>query len=203
MNADQGPIFLDVDTQRDFMEPSGNLYVPGAVDIVENLRRLVRTALRRGCPLIATVDVHAADDPEFADFPPHCVSGTEGARKIDATHVEGAARLELGAATVPARLLEAPALVVEKDAIDAFSNPAFRKVLDLFSAKECVVFGVATEHCVRCVVLGLLKLDMNVTVAEDAVKAVAPEKAAAALREMKEAGARFDTTAHISENLGG
>ena len=202
MNADKAPIFVDVDTQKDFMEPSGALYVPGAQDIVDNLRRLVKAALERGCPLIATVDAHAPDDPEFAAFPPHCVSGTEGASKIDATRVEGAARLKLGTECVPEDLLDAPSVVVEKARLDAFSRPVFKKVLGLFEANDCVVFGVATDYCVRCVALGLLGMGLSVTVAEDAVKAVDSEKGAAAIREMKDAGALFDTTARVCEVLG-
>ena len=32
-------VFVDIDTQRDFLDPAGALYVPGAVEIVPNLWR--------------------------------------------------------------------------------------------------------------------------------------------------------------------
>ena len=37
-NMLEGPlVFVDVDTQRDFLEPTGALYVPGSTEILANL----------------------------------------------------------------------------------------------------------------------------------------------------------------------
>lgn len=62
--------FLDVDTQVDFVEPSGKLYAQGAEAIKENLAALVALARARSIPLVASVDAHGPDDAEFAQFPP-------------------------------------------------------------------------------------------------------------------------------------
>ena len=51
-------IFYDVDTQNDFMNSSGALYVPGAEEIKENLRELAGYAVNKGMPVIASVDRH-------------------------------------------------------------------------------------------------------------------------------------------------
>ena len=37
-------IFWEVDVQRDFMLPGGNLYVPGAEKLIPNIRRLTDAA---------------------------------------------------------------------------------------------------------------------------------------------------------------
>ena len=77
--------FLDVDTQRDFMLPTGALYVPGAERILPKLRRLFDFARKNEISILSSVDAHVPDDPEFKQFPPHCVQGTEGQRKVDET----------------------------------------------------------------------------------------------------------------------
>ena len=58
-------VFFDVDTQLDFMYPSGALYVAGAEKIVEQIAALNRFAGAEGIPLISTTDAHAENDPEF------------------------------------------------------------------------------------------------------------------------------------------
>ena len=75
-------IFWEVDAQKDFMLPGGKLYVPGAERIIPNIKRLVDAARKAGILLVSSACAHAADDPEFASFPPHCIRGTEGARIV-------------------------------------------------------------------------------------------------------------------------
>ena len=38
--------FVDIDTQFDFMDPRGRLYVPGAEYIIDNIKKLFRYAKR-------------------------------------------------------------------------------------------------------------------------------------------------------------
>ena len=71
-------LFLDVDTQLDFLYPAGALYVPGAEQIVPAIAALNRYAMSRGIPLLSTVDAHTEDDPEFKTWPAHCVAGSLG-----------------------------------------------------------------------------------------------------------------------------
>src|SRR5690348_23021 len=88
-------VFVDVDVQRDFCEPSGALYVKGSPNDV--FRALTRFAVREGIPILGSVDSHAWDAWEFAsssnsgpngerpNFPDHCVKGTPGWLKVDGT----------------------------------------------------------------------------------------------------------------------
>ncbi|HEY9842781.1 MAG TPA: cysteine hydrolase family protein, partial [Candidatus Obscuribacterales bacterium] len=78
-------VFVDIDTQFDFMNPEGGLYVPGAESLDGNLRRLLAYAGSHDIPVLASADAHAPDDPEFQVFPPHCVKGTPGQLRVDAT----------------------------------------------------------------------------------------------------------------------
>ena len=71
-------IFFDIDSQLDFLYPAGALYVPGAEHIVPAIARLNHYAAAHGIPVISTTDAHTENDPEFRDWPPHCVAGTTG-----------------------------------------------------------------------------------------------------------------------------
>ncbi len=50
MNEPQ--VFLDMDTQVDFMLPTGSLYVPGAETIIPNLKKLMDYARERSIPVV-------------------------------------------------------------------------------------------------------------------------------------------------------
>ncbi|PYO80483.1 MAG: hypothetical protein DMD67_00345 [Gemmatimonadetes bacterium] len=85
-------IFWDVDTQYDFMHADGKLYVPEAERIVGNLKRLTDYAHAHGIRIVASADDHVTAHPEISDapdwattFPPHCMRGTPGQKKIPET----------------------------------------------------------------------------------------------------------------------
>src|SRR5438132_12743441 len=97
-------VFFDIDTQIDFMYPSGALYVPGAERIVDIVAELNRKA-----PLvISTMCAHSEDDPEFEVYGHHCVVGTIGQQKPPITLLND-----------PARQIPFP-----KQQLDVFSVPA-------------------------------------------------------------------------------
>src|SRR5215468_7735872 len=75
-------VFWEVDVQRDFMLPGGNLYVPGAEKLLPNIRRLTDAARQGKVFLVSHGDFHAPNDPEFKTFPPHCVKGTAGSELV-------------------------------------------------------------------------------------------------------------------------
>jgi len=184
--------FFDVDTQKDFMLRSGALYVPDAERIVPALGRLFDFAVKNGIPVLSSMDVHAPDDPEFARFPPHCVRGTDGARKLGDTLLPGAQTFS--AAPVGLDLAEVVGkcrqVVVEKATFDVFTNPLTERLVRVLPPRA-VVFGVATEYCVKAACLGLRRLGVQVTLVSDAVRGIAPQTEAAALAELAAAGVRF------------
>lgn len=157
-------VFFDVDTQLDFLYPAGALYVPGAEKIVPALARLTRFAVEHQIPIISTADAHAEDDPEFKLYKPHCVAGTVGQQKA-------------------APVTDATQIVIEKQHIDCFTNPNLRPLLDRLDADCYVVYGVASELCVRCAAFGLLDTGARVEVVTDAIRSLSPGKE----REMLEA----------------
>ena len=111
-------VFVDVDTQLDFLFPAGALYVPGAERILAALGQLNRYAGAHGIPLLSTADAHAENDPEFAAWPPHCVAGTLGQRKPAATLLENRAVIPNREASTA--FDRASQYIVEKQTIDVF-----------------------------------------------------------------------------------
>src|SRR5687767_13068311 len=86
-------IFVDIDTQFDFMDPAGKLYVPGAEQLGGPMEKLFTYAARAEIPVLSSVDEHAPDDPEFRQWPPHCVRGTPGQSKLPITIMARSATL--------------------------------------------------------------------------------------------------------------
>ncbi|RKY27135.1 MAG: isochorismatase [Planctomycetota bacterium] len=190
--------FLDIDTQHDFMDPDGALYVPGAGEIVGNLGRLVAYARDNNIPLLSSMDAHAGNDPEFAEFPPHCVKGTPGQRKIDETLLENTIIVPDRPGALPEGVRAGAQVIFEKPTFDVFDNPNFVEYIEREGYDEFVVFGVATDYCVRAAAAGLARRGFSVAVVTDAVRAVMLETGAKALEEMKGLGVKFKTTDEIT-----
>jgi len=123
--------FLDVDTQRDFMLPSGALYVPAAERIIPKLRRLFEFAKKNDVFVLSTTDAHVHGDPEFDQFPPHCIQGSAGQRKIDETLLSRPLQIEN--APVDRNLVEAVKkhcqIILQKQTLNVFDNPMTERLL--------------------------------------------------------------------------
>ena len=186
--------FLDVDTQRDFMLPTGALYVPGAERMIPKLRRLFDFARKNEITVLSTVDAHTPDDPEFQQFPPHCVQGSEGQRKLDETLLPRP--LILPNKPVDRNLVEAvqkhQQIIIEKQTLDVFSNPVAERMQRVLPPRA-IAFGVATEYCVKLECLGLRRLGVQTAVISDAIRALSPKGEKEALQEMRLAGVEFIT----------
>ena len=190
-------VFFDVDTQVDFVYPAGALYVPGAETIVGNVARLNRYAGANGIPLISDTDAHAENDPEFREWPPHCVVGTVGQMKPQATLL---ARRAVVSSKAP--LVEWPGgaeqMLLEKQTLDAFSNPQLPGFLQMLGAERFVVYGVVTEICVRCAAWGLMATGKRVELVTDAVRHLDETTSREMLRDFQAAGGELVTTASLT-----
>jgi nicotinamidase/pyrazinamidase len=163
-------VFFDVDTQIDFLYPTGALYVPGAEKVVEQIGALNHFAGAHGIPLISTMDAHSEDDPEFKAWPPHCVVATTGQQKPEATLL--AKRVTVPNTQGLQNLEGAQQLLLEKQTFDCFTNVNLAGLLERFGAERYVVYGVVTEICVKLAAFGLLKTGKRVELVTDAVRSL-------------------------------
>lgn len=198
MAAELNPrvVLWEVDTQADFMLPGGKLYVPRAETRIPNMRRLVDAARAGKAFLISSTDQHAPDDVEFQRFPPHCVRGTPGAEIIPELNVAESVHIKnSGAAGIPENISRVQQIVIEKQTLDVFDNPATEKLLAQFPPDcDFIVFGVVTEFCVRLAAKGLLDRGRRVALATDAIEALDTEEGKKTLDELAGRGAQLITT---------
>lgn len=189
-------ILWEVDVQRDFVLPGGNLYVPGAEKILPNVCRLTDAARQGRVFLVSHGDFHPPNDPEFKIFPPHCVKGTIGAELVPEALTEKIVRVPNDPdAKIPENLSEYQQILLEKQTLSIFeSRHADELVQKLGNHAEFIVFGVVTEYCVGFAVKGLLQRGRRVAVVQDAVETLKPEDGEKSVAEFVRLGARLITT---------
>jgi nicotinamidase/pyrazinamidase len=188
-------VCFDVDTQIDFLYPAGALYVPGAEAIVDRVAALNRWAASRGICVISSMDAHTEDDPEFGTWPAHCVVGTAGQQKPASTLLETrvTVRNEPGLPEIE----NAQQVLLEKQALDCFTNVNLKALLERLNADRYILYGVVTEICVKYAALGLLKTGRRVELVTDAVKELDPSQSAEFLAAFTAAGGVLTTVSQV------
>jgi nicotinamidase/pyrazinamidase len=208
-------VLIDVDTQHDFCDPSGALYVAGADKLAPAFRTLVARAVETGTPIVGSVDSHAFDAWEFAgaehkgpngeqpNFPAHCVKGTAGWLKVPGTLPVHARFIPNVPVDLGATLGKERAWMLEKEVYSLFANPNAREMLERIGGERYIVFGVATDYCVRAAVLGLREFAPNaeVLLVTDAIAAVDPKGGDRAVAECVARGARLATVAEATRAM--
>jgi nicotinamidase/pyrazinamidase len=197
-------IFWEVDVQADFMLPEGKLYVPGAEKIIANINRLVEAVRQDRVFLISSADAHSPEDAELREWPPHCMKGGLGAELLPEARARRCLVIPNEAEfALPEDFGGAQQIILQKNQLDVFTNPHADTVLERlkepnstgFAANpEFVVFGVATEYCVRCAADGLLRKGRRVAIVTDAIKAIDVSKGQKVLNELASHGARLIST---------
>ncbi len=194
-------VFIDIDTQVDFIMPDGALYVKDAEKLLPIYKEISSFARSGGIPVLASADAHAADDPEFKQFPPHCVKGQPGQKKVPETLPDLFFVQENDGRSVEPDQLRYDHILFEKQTFDVFSNPKIDAYLQHLKPERVVVYGVATDYCVKAAVESLLKKNLNVYLLTDAIKAVDPSSEKEILNNLEKNGARLTTFSEIKEQL--
>jgi len=190
-------VFFDIDTQIDFLYPAGALCVPGAEKLLPALTRLNHYAAEHAIVVVSTTDAHAENDPEFRDWPAHCVVGTPGQQKPAQTLLEE--RVVIPTTPGEYSIDGATQIILEKQALDLFTNPNLPGLLERLNADRYVVYGVVTEYCVRCALLGLLKTGRSIELVTDAIQSLNEAVARRTLEEFTSAGGRLTAAAEVCQ----
>jgi nicotinamidase/pyrazinamidase len=188
-------VLWEVDTQADFMLPGGKLYVPGAEKLLPKIEQLTDAARNGHCFLVSHGCYHAADDPEFKVFPPHCVKGTPGSNYVAQALTDSVARVPNETGSLPEDLSRYKQILLEKQTLDIFESRHAGALVDRLPRNaEFLVFGVVTEYCVRLAAKGLLERGREVSVIQDAIETLNPEEGRRTLVELQGLGAKLITT---------
>jgi nicotinamidase/pyrazinamidase len=153
----------------------------------------------KGYPIFGTQDWHPANHVSFFSnhegkkafeaiqiedrtqvlWPPHCVQGTENARVL-----------------IDNNLFLAIVKKGQDSRYDSYSGfqddggakTEMNRILHKNGIKEVIVYGIATDYCVKATAIDAVNAGYQVTVIEGLSKGVAPETTAKALEEMKTKG---------------
>ena len=202
-----GTILWDVDTQVDFVLPDGKLYVPGAEQVAPPMRLLVEAARAAGVVHVASADDHELTDAEISEqpdfqttYPPHCLRGTRGARKVDETEQEDP--VPIGLELLPDRYFRGREFLILKKNFDVFTNPNTDRLLAALDPDEIVVFGVATDVCDDAAIRGFLDRGRRVRFVEDAARGLDEARTASCLAAWRDQGVQFATAEEVAASLG-
>lgn len=201
-------VFLDVDTQKDFIIPDGRLSIKGADSIAPNLAKLSKYSSERRVAWFSTMDSHVLDDKEISaepdfksTFPPHCMSATTGEERVEATSHPNplVVDMQTGSLDKSWSYIKAhyDSIVFKKNNIDVFSNENFDWLLTYVKPLVFVVFGVATDFCVRSAVEGLLHRNLKVVLVRDAVYAIDQDAERLLFDDWERQGVKFMTTGQV------
>jgi len=177
-------LFWNVDTQRDFMNPDGKLYIKGAEEIKPTLKLLTDLAEKYNIKVVNTRDCHFKDSKELSNnpdfkttFPPHCMRNTHGTKFIKETRPKSCFNIDYVNINDEwftysfNNILNTRNISIFKDDFDVFKgNPYTKQILSLINPDLIVVYGVATNVCVNFAVVGLRKLGYIVVVISNAIK---------------------------------
>jgi nicotinamidase/pyrazinamidase len=187
--------FFDIDTQIDFLFPAGSLYVPGAERLIPALHRLNHYAAAHGIALVSSMCAHTEDDPEFKQWPAHCVTGTVGQLKPSETLLEK--RSVIGVAAGDYGAHGAQQILFEKSQLDVTTSPNFRPLVAALAADGYFVYGVVTEYCVRFAALALLDTGKPVSLVTDAIQTLNSAASERAVREFTERGGQLTRVSEV------
>jgi len=185
-----------IDVQNDFTE-GGALGVTGGAAVAAGITAYLEANPGLYDLVIASRDWHDGDndngghfaaveagvDPDFVDtWPRHCVAGSPGAEyhpALDTSLIDVHVKKGQGR----------PAYSIFEGTTD--EGAELIDLLDEKGVDAVHVVGIATDYCVLASARDALDAGRDVTVLTDLVAGVAPDSSAAALTELKAAGAHI------------
>ncbi len=191
-----------VDVQADFTElKSGALAVSGTdAQYLDTVEKETQRFLDQGFPVYFTQDWHPPDHVSFFTnnpgtepfqeieiekgrtqvmWPPHCVQNTSGAELL--INIKGPVQT-VQTGTNP-----------KFDSYSGFVDDGGNKtdldqLLRRDGIKKLIIYGLATDYCVKATVLDAVELGYEVELLVDLCRGLTPETNETAIKEMKERG---------------
>ncbi|MFO8088800.1 MAG: bifunctional nicotinamidase/pyrazinamidase [Desulfatiglandaceae bacterium] len=201
-----------VDVQGDFTTwKKGSLAVKGTDEaFVAGVQKATETAAAQGWILFGTQDWHPADHVSFFTnhegkkpydlikldgrtqvlWPPHCIQGTENAQVL-----------------VDNNLFLAIVKKGQDSRFDSYSGfqddggarTEMEAILKRNGIQKVVVYGIATDYCVKATAIDAARAGFKVIVVKDLCRGVAPDTSASAIEEMQADGIKILDTLDIDK----
>ena len=194
-----------VDVQADFTTAKkGSLAVAGSDEAyLKQVAKATKELKAAGLPVYATQDWHPKDHMSFASnqkgkkpfqtmklsdgrvqvlWPDHCVQNTKGSKIL----------LDKSLFTAVVQKGKDP----KYDSYSGFKDDGGAKtemdaILKKAGVKTVVVYGIATDYCVKATAMDAMAAGFKVIVVQDLCRGVAPKTSEAAWADMKKAGIKL------------
>ncbi len=140
-----------VDMLNDFVLDGAPLKVPGIERIIPSIRREIEKAHRQLDTIIYICDSHDREDKEFALYPPHAISGSEGAMIVD--HLKPLDK----------------DIIVQKKTLSGFYMTGLEEILKKNSIKNLYITGCVVNICVFLIAAEAVSRGFGVSIIKDAV----------------------------------
>lgn len=191
-------VLVDLNTQYDFLLPSGALPVANRGHILLNIRRLMNWARVERLPVVSTLEAHRAGE-SVRGLPPHCVDNSNGQKKLPFTLLPKRVLLygdnTLDLPHEPFRRYQQ--IIFTKRHRDFLTNPKADRLIQQLDADHVIVFGVVGEYCVKAAALGLMARRQLVVLVTDACGYWGASDWELACRQMDAKGAVLVTTEEL------
>ena len=201
-----------VDVQGDFtVLKKGSLAVKGTdAAYIKKVAAAVKKLKAKGLAIYATQDWHPKDHLSFFTnhpgkkpfstvklhgavqvlWPPHCIQNTENAKIL----------IDNSVFTLVAR----KGMKKDWDSYSGFyvggkTKTVLESALKKAGVDKLIMFGIATDYCVKSTAIDGAKLGFKVTVIEDLSRGVDPKTTAAAIKEMKAKGVKVVKSLDMSK----
>jgi len=181
---------LLVDCQKDFWAKNWSLYVKEAEAIVPVINKLIAETKANAGIVIASRDWHPENHTSFSNWPNHCVINTPWVEYMDWLNIE------------EINIEVKKWFKVNEDSYSAFWGQEFKnniprknllEILEDYKVEVLKIVWLATDYCVKATVIDAAKLNFEVLVVRDWIKAVNinPEDEQNAIDEMMKNWAKF------------
>jgi len=191
-------LLIDVDTQKDFLLPTGRACVRNQAEVLANIHRVIAWARCENVSVISTAEVYPNNNgcSEIS----YCLDGTEGQKKVPCTLLNDRASFPAdNINSLPADVLLAyRQVILHKRCIDPFDEPRIERLLSEVEADEFILIGAGTEDAVRATAMGLLHRGKKVSIIVDALGSHNKREAKLALRKMEAKGAKLIMTKNVA-----
>ncbi|MCO6436186.1 MAG: isochorismatase family protein [Phycisphaerae bacterium] len=186
-------IILDLNTQRDFLEPGGLHTVLNHEALIPALRRSVAWIRRNGVPVVSSLHSLRPKEALPGGRWTYCVEGSTGQRKVPFTLLPSRLIMEYdNTLSLPMELVRTHQQVVFRThSDDLLTHPKADRLLTQADAGEFIVLGNTIEGAVKAVTLGLLARGKSVSIVADACGYCDPGAADLAVRQMSAKGAQI------------
>lgn len=179
---DVNAVSLEFNLIRDFIYPSGSIYVPGVINILEGIYASVKWFKKNEVTRICINDEHSIEQRTGSSmFPEHAVIGTSGIKPIPE--------------------ISGYRITITKQGVSAYSNPAFNITLNKLHPDHIYVIGVHADYAIFETLRKLMDTHIKIILIENAIHGYSATQTIDAYEYMLLRGATFITTEMLNDKI--